>query len=487
MAAKRITILAAFCLCAGCQAIDRRDSSDELHPLAEALPRQTQAEPGAPYAAPNRLQAEPEQRSQFVQPAAHIQPVQPPVSSEPIAPLPAFHADASGENMTLIELEEVALVSNPALAVAQARLDAARGKWVQVGLPPNTVLGYAGQQLGSHGLAEQQGVYVQQELVRGGKLRLNRAVVAREVEQAEQHLAAQQQRVLTDVRLGFYDVLIAQRRIEVTRQLSEIANQGVTTAEALFEAQEVSQVDVMRARIELQTASLLHQNAQNIYTAAWSRLNAVMGGSHLGPTPLIGELEAVVEDLDPDQAIQRLLAESPEMAIVLTEVERARWVIDRAYAEPVPNVDVQAVVQRDNGTGGNNGNLQVSIPIPWLDRNQGGIREAEASLVAAERAVGRLELDLQRRLATVFQQYATARNQFHAYSKQDGILSHSKTALDFVRGGYQAGESSYLDLLTAQRTYSQTNLAYIEALGELWAATVEIEGLLLKNSLTAAE
>ncbi len=45
-------------------------------------------------------------------------------------------------------------------------------------------------------------------------------------------------------------------------------------------------------------------------------------------------------------------------------------------------------------------------------------------------------------------------------------------------------EIAYLNLLTAQTSYSQTNLAYIEALGELWAAKVEIEGLLLKDSLS---
>jgi cobalt-zinc-cadmium efflux system outer membrane protein len=60
-----------------------------------------------------------------------------------------------------------------------------------------------------------------------------------------------------------------------------------------------------------------------------------------------------------------------------------------------------------------------------------------------------------------------------------------KQTLDIVRANYRAGEISYIDLLTAQRTFAQTNLAYIEALGELWSAVVEIDGLLLKDSLSA--
>ncbi len=477
MDAAKLTLLAAVCILIGCQSIER-----DAPPLgfADSVgPPPSSVYPVSPPVSMEGPAIRPEGAvGPDVRPVSHLAQIR---EVEPIVPLPEeVQVDAG---LTLPELEEMALMANPAIALAQAKVDAARGRWVQVGLPPNTVLGYSGQQLGSHGLAEQQGLYLQQEFVRGGKLHLNRAVAAEEIALAEQELATFQQRVMTDVRLGFYDVLVAQRRIEVTEQLLEIANQGMTTAEALFNAKEVSQVDVMRGRIELQRSELQHKNAKNLHAAAWSRLSAVLGGTPLAPLRLVGDLEATVAGLDVEQVLQRLIAESPEMAVAMTNVARARWAIDRAYAEPVPNVDVQAVIQRDNGTGGSNANLQVSLPIPWLDRNQGGIREAEADLFAAEQAVGRLELGLKQRLASVFQQYATARNRVHDYSKPEGILAHSKTTLDFVRAGYQAGEIGYLDLLNAQRTYSQTNLAYVEALGDLWSSTVEIDGLLLKDSL----
>jgi len=481
-------LLAGMCLAVGCIALAGCALVERSEPVSEYSGSLNSVPAAIPStnAATTTLRQHVDQHS-LIQPVVHVQPAPTVAQPETVVPLPAPRLELPPESLTLEQLEDIAISVNPALAEAAARVNAARGKWVQVGLPPNTVLGYSGQQLGSHGLAEQHGVFLQQEFVRGGKLGLNREVVSREIEQAEQQLAAQQQRVLTDVRMGFYDVLIAQRRIEVTLQLVDIARQGISTAEALFEAKEVSQVDVTRARIESQSAELLHQNAQNQYTAAWSRLTAVLGDANIAPVILAGDLEAINEHLELDDALRRIISESPEMAVALTEVERSRWAIDRAHAEPIPNVDVQAIMQSDNGTGSNNANLQVSMPIPWLDRNQGGIREAEANLFAAERAVGRLQLSLKQRLASVFQQYATARNQVREYSKQEGILANSDLALGYVRKGYQAGESGYLDLLTAQRTYSQTNLAYLEALGQLWSATVEIDGLLLKGSLTNPE
>ena len=39
-------------------------------------------------------------------------------------------------------------------------------------------------------------------------------------------------------------------------------------------------------------------------------------------------------------------------------------------------------------------------------------------------------------------------------------------------------------MLTAQRTYFQTNLSNIEALRELWRATIRIDGMLLEDSLS---
>ncbi len=55
--------------------------------------------------------------------------------------------------------------------------------------------------------------------------------------------------------------------------------------------------------------------------------------------------------------------------------------------------------------------------------------------------------------------------------------------LDLVQRGYQLGEVGYLDLITAQRTYFQTNLAYLDSLAVMWGRWAEIDGLLLSGSL----
>jgi cobalt-zinc-cadmium efflux system outer membrane protein len=402
-------------------------------------------------------------------------PLPEPIAGNPVGPAP----------LSLFALEQMAMQNNPSIAESRAKVAAMRGKWLQAGLLPNPRLGYSGQQIGSRGEAEQQGVYMEQEFIRGGKLRLDRAVTSREIGHAQQLLEVQRRRVLTDVRMGYYTVICAQRRVDITEELVRIGKQATKAAEHLLDKQEGSRRDLLQARIESRSAEIFLQQARNQHLAAWRMLAAVLGSPEMPPVPLAGDLDETDTALAWEQSIQRLLSESPEIAAAFLQVERARWAIDRAHAQAVPDVNVQGIVQHDNSTGSSNGSLLVSLPIPVLNRNQGGIRQAESELVSAEMAARRVELALHRRLAPVFERYLTSRNRVDSY--RDGILRDAQESLDLTRQGYEGGELSFLNLLTAQRTYFQANLDFVDALCGMWAASTEIEGLLLTNSLEAGE
>jgi outer membrane protein, heavy metal efflux system len=390
---------------------------------------------------------------------------------------------ASG--LTLAELEAMAERCNPTLAQAAARVQAARGQCLQVGLHPNPVMGYLGTEIGNEGRAGQQGGFIGQEVVTAGKLRLNRAVASQEVRQAEYLWAAQRWRVLTDVRRGFYDVLVAERTVELAEQLVGIGERGLKAAEQLLKAKEVARADVLQARIESDSAKILLEKARNRYTAAWRNLAAVVGDPALPPTPLAGSLQDGMTQFTWENTLNRLLAESPQLAGAQAGVARAQATFSREYAGRIPNVDLQAGVQYDNATRDTFASVQVGIPIPIYNRNQGNIAKAQAELAAAQHEVRRVQLALQQRLASVFEQYATAHQQVEKYTRD--IMPNAQESLTLVSAGYRQGEFSYLVLLTAQRTYFQTNLAYLGALRDLRTATAALEGNLLSDSLQSSD
>jgi outer membrane protein, heavy metal efflux system len=386
--------------------------------------------------------------------------------------------------LTLDQLEQIALEKNPTICQAAMRIDAARGQWKQVGLYPNPVAGYVSEEMGTNGTAGKQGAFVSQEIVTWGKLNLSRSVAAQEIQQAEWAWQSQKRRVINDVRTTYYEALYAQQTIEINEQLVRIGEEGMKTAERLYAAKEVSLVDVLQARVEADTARLQLQNARNRHQSTWGQLTAVVGMPEMTPAALAGRLEENLPQLDCNIVCNQVLTESPQLAEARAGVERARSQVARQYAERVPNVDIRAAVEHDNEIQQNIAGVEIGLPLPFFNRNQGNISKAQSQLIAAQNEVSRVELELRHRLAPIFEQYQNALQQVQKYSTD--ILPNSAKTLDLIRSGYQQGEFNYQALLISQRTYFQANLSYLESLRQLRLSAVALEGLLLSGGLQSA-
>jgi cobalt-zinc-cadmium efflux system outer membrane protein len=396
------------------------------------------------------------------------------------APLDNAQGDPSG-GLSLSDTEALALAHHPALAEAAARIAAARGQWLQAGLPPNPEIGYSGQQLGSGGEAEQHGLYLGRKFIRGGKLDLDRAIEAEEIYRQNAVWTRQRQRILTDVRIAFYGVLAAQKRRELAQELVAITSQAKEAATALFNADEGSRVDVVQADIELETVTAAFHQAEFEWTKAWRQLAASVGQPDLPIQPLIGQLEEELEPISFEQAWQVLQQESPELLIGEIEVEKARRVWLRRQAENISDVDAQAVLQYDQSTESINGNLQLTLPLRTANRNQGAIQEAMARWTEAKESLERKRLELRQRLSEAVALWEVALDQVEHY--RQAILPKAAENLELVRRGYQAGEFSFVQVLTVQRTYAEKHAVYLEALRESKTRGLEIVGLLLKGGL----
>lgn len=400
-------------------------------------------------------------------------------------PTPVDLLPSTESEFSLELLERVALSTNPSVAQAASRLRALEGKRRQVGLPPNPTAGYVAEEIGDDGNAGKQGGFLGQRFVTGSKLRLNRRIVDHEIARAEQELSAQEERVRTDVRTGYYEVLIAQRQEELARELVEISDQAVNASRKLLDASEVPRVALLQTQVEAGNARIVLSRAENAKVGAWRRLTSVLAQTEVPLRRLAGDPSQIKSNLNWDEQLDRLLSRSPELAAVASDLERARSALKRAHAEVHPDVDVRVTVQQDTATDDTITGIQIGLPIPLWNRNQGGVHQARNEVSAAERAVERAVLDLRVRLGKAFQRYADAKQQAREFS--DHILPKAKEALDLVTKGYKEGEIGYLDSLSAQRTYFLANLSYIEALRELWGSTILIDGLLLDRSLSGSK
>lgn len=411
--------------------------------------------------------------------------ISPPVSqrvSESVDTPPALPMELTPVRaLTLAELEEMAFRNNPTLAMAAARMNVARGKQVQAGLYPNPVAGYHATEIGNRGTAGQQGAFVSQRFITGGKLQLDQAIAGKEIDEAHFRFHAQEQRVLSDVRIRFYDTLVAQRRVALTTELARIGENVVKATEQLIEGRQGTENDLLQAEIRADESHILFDNAVNERVASWRRLVAVVGVPGMDDRPLDGQLDADLSHFDWDTCCSTVFGNNPTLNAARARAERSRIVIHRARKEPIPNIDLSVSVRHHNITDSDVANVQLGIPLPVFNRNQGNIRSAEAEWVAACSEVKRIELSLQDRLAVAWRQYANANQQTDRYSKR--MVPRAKRSLSLVTDGYKKGQVEYLTLLTAQQTYLQVNLSYLDALRELRSASSTIEGQLLTDSL----
>jgi len=398
---------------------------------------------------------------------------------------PALAPSAAPVVLSLDELERIALESNPTLIQAAMAVRAAEGNYLQAGLRPNPSLGYIADEVGNDGGRGLQGAFVSQEIVTAGKLRLGRAVAGWEIQQARHVWESQRRRVLSDVRAGYYELLVATRTVEVNKQLVRIGDEGVKTAEKLRAAAEVSRGDVLQAQIEAETAKLNLMEAEHAQRAAWQRLAAAIGRPEMEMPALTGQPDQQLPALDWEQTLRQLYAQSPELALARASVQRARCELARQYAMRVPNLQLASAIKYDTVSGYTVADVEVGLPLPLFDRNQGRIAREQANLVAAQNEVRRIELCLYSRLASAFEKYATARRRVEAYSST--IMPHAKASLDLITAGYRAGEFGYVSLLTAQRTFFEVSLNYLRNLREFWIAYTELENLLLRGGLEAVE
>lgn len=384
--------------------------------------------------------------------------------------------------MTLAEIEKLALDHNPTIRQLSASIMKARGFRSQVGLKPNPTIGYFGSQIADAG-TDQHGAFVSQEFVTGGKLGQNRRVLDRTLQAQLWDYESQKQRVLTDVRIQFYEALAAQRRIELSDQFHEVTVKGVEVSRRRREAQETSVVDLLQAEVQMSEIDVARQQARVAFRGAMQQLAAVSGTGELPQQSLSGDLKQPIAEMNWDSVLQNLLQSSPEMQAARLRVSAAQAHQQRQQQQKIPNLQTEFGAGADNATGEGLINITVGVPVPVFNRNSGNISAAYGEYSRAVHEVSRIEASIKLRLAEARQDFDEAAVAVRQYENE--ILPRTAQTLELSEQAFAAGEFDFLQVLIVRRTYFESNLKYVDALALLAQAHARVDGLLLTGGLEA--
>jgi cobalt-zinc-cadmium efflux system outer membrane protein len=393
------------------------------------------------------------------------------------------------KTVTLEELQQMALQNNPTFRQSAANIQAAEGRKKQSGLYPNPTVGYQGEQIrGGSFHGGEQGVFVQQDIVMGGKLGLNRKIFDQELRQAETEAEEQKVRVVTNVRMSYIQALAAQQTLELRQNLSKLADDAVETSHQLANVGQADAPDMLESEVEAQQAQLAVTMAEQNQQRVWKALAAVVGNPRL---PLI-KLEGKLEDtptVNADELVEKIVNESPAVRIAELGVKRAEAALARAKREPIPDLQLRGGMQQngellsDGSPVGLQGFADVGVRIPIFNRNQGNIATAKADTERAKREVERVKLVLRERAASVVQNYRFSQIAVERYKNQ--MIPRAQKAYEMYTKKYQEMAAAYPQVLISQRTLMQLEVSYITALENFATSSLSLRSYLLTDGLEA--
>ena len=409
-------------------------------------------------------------------------PMQLPSSDLPLAVAPddglidGIPADALMQTpRTLEEFVALAERSHPRMLAARAAVEAARGKAVQARLYPNPVIAGFSPQIA--GPESQWSGTVAQDLVTGGKLRLQQQAAIRDIQRAEYELIRARFDVLSGVRQSYYKLLVAQRRIEIYKLLLDIAKRSYEIGRQLAEAGEGTKADVLFWSIERDRAEVRILNATVFIETGRRELAAAIGLPRVDIERLEADLFQELPNFDLKELQEAVVRSNAMPRAAEARIAGNQWALERAVVQPIPNINLMGGYQRQVGIPAQDQGLaQVMMSVPLFDRNQGNIRAARAEIATARADLRMVELDLATQTAQAVAAYRTSQRLVDWY--EEYIRPKARETVTLTQTLYARGEVTFLSLLQAQKILTETELAYVDAQAERWTSAVSIADLL---------
>jgi cobalt-zinc-cadmium efflux system outer membrane protein len=406
-------------------------------------------------------------------------------------PKAAASTETNQAGMRLEDFEQMALANNPTMAQVQANLRVSAGLAKQAGLYPNPTVGYYGDEIrGGFTRGGKQGGFVSQTIVTGGKLRAARRVAELQAGEVETAGQIQRLRIINNVRALFYQVLAAQRLIEVRQNLAKLASDATLTSHQLGNVGQADRPDILQAEVEQQQANVSLRIAQQNLQAYWRMLAAVVGKPGLTIARLEGDLDAI-PDLNYEEWLATTLRESPEVKLAQQASERAEASLSQARKAIIPDLQVTGILAQNNSplmesnpsrATGVQGGAQIGVQLPIFNRNQGNVAAAKAEIESAKQELARVKLRLGHDLATIFRDYDSARVTVQQYKVE--MLPRAEQAYKLYQTNYQNMAAAYPQVLISQRTLFQLEADYIQALENAWQSSLAIRGFGLMDGLS---
>ncbi|MBS0182667.1 MAG: TolC family protein [Nitrospira sp.] len=378
----------------------------------------------------------------------------------------------------------LALAKNPVVGLTEGNIEQQKGQQTAAGAYPNpTVTGNGG-----HGNLRDAGRANINEFAARDSLTESNLVIGQPIEWPSMRAARQRVADLgvttanvgmletrlnlaSQVKVGFYDLLLAQQGADLARQNFDIVEGVARIVKARVKSGEAPQFESIKAEVEVLKARQQLVRADNLVRISRVAVDTLTGGA-LGPTYMVyGEFRILPRDLHIEGLMARMVEQHPTIQRLMKSVEQSDWKVEFERQSRVPTITVQGSYWREIGREAYQAG--ASMPVPLWYRRQGEIASALGAKRREEAELLRMRNELGRAVYQHYQDVRTTAELIDVFDK--GLLKQGQEALRLAQFSFQQGASSLLEVFDAQRVQRQILLDYAQARHDLSVSLARLE------------
>ena len=386
-------------------------------------------------------------------------------------------------NLTPESAVATALAENRDLAAARFAIRQAEGRLKQAGLWPNPEFELGGK---NDSAFANDGEYdfatgFKQRFPITGRLKKAKAVARVDVAMALAEVR-NQERLLAGEVLGFSrELLVTQEKLKANQEIQGVIQKVIEVSEKRLKVAEVSAADVNSAKLELQRLALAQATLSNQQEIAATTLNRLLGREPQTPLQMSGATSAEFDTNTVAEISRQAIARRPDRQLAALGIDRAGaeiklakaekwedWTVGFDYSRSVGKFDAPIGTKTDNFLG-----VGVSIPLPFWNRNQGRVNEAQATQQRAEAELNALDLRIATEAQTAENQMRRLLDILRQYREESIKLAEENIAL--LQKGYADGLVTITAVIQAQQQLTDLRLSYLESLAGFVRAKTEWE------------
>lgn len=371
--------------------------------------------------------------------------------------------------LNLSEAMALFLKQNLDLLIAKYGVESSKGRQITARLFPNPVAQIGnvasftqGNTLSKTGALTMQ---VQQLFELAGKRGYRIESAGFGVQSAEADFEDAVRQLGFTIKEAYYRVVVAQRRLALAEENRDRFARILDVNTIRFKKGYIAEVDLIRIR--LQVVDFQSQVIESIQEGETARaeLRQLLRLSPASKLELTTEMD--YRRVDPDMGKLRSVAleirpdlKSRRAALLQREAD-----LKLAKAFRVPDVTIGAGYAVQGSRGPDNqqmGVLNLGVPLPLFNRNQGGIVQAEVNVQSAQAELDRTVNQVENQVDVAYQNLLQSRRLVEAYLA--GVLEDARSTFTIVERAYERGGATILDLLDAARTSRTIQQNFIEAL-----------------------